>query len=73
MERGATHNLTVRLKLDQAETLRRVAQVDNVPVNEAIRRAIDGHIEQRRGDPRFRRRLEEILDQDARILERLRS
>jgi hypothetical protein len=67
-----THNLTVRLEVEQAETLKKVAQIDNVPVNQAIREAINSHIELRRSDPGFRERLGEILEADRRVLERLR-
>jgi hypothetical protein len=66
-------NLTVRLAPEQAETLKKVAQIDNVPVNQAIREAIDSHIDLRRTDPEFRERLEAILDHDRRVLERLRG
>jgi hypothetical protein len=66
-------NLTVRLGQEQAETLRKVAEIDKVPINQAIREAIDTHIDGRRSDPHFRERLDAILEHDRRILERLRS
>jgi hypothetical protein len=72
-EREAVHNLTVRLGQEQAETLKKVAEIDQVPINQAIREAIDTHIAGRRLDPGFRERLDAILEHDRRILERLRG
>lgn len=72
-EREPVQNLTVRLGQEQAETLRKVAEIDKVPINQAIREAIDTHIDGRRADPHFRERLDAILEHDRRILERLRS
>jgi hypothetical protein len=72
-EREAVHNLTVRLGQEQAETLKKVAEIDQVPINQAIREAIDSHIAGRRSDPGFRERLDAILEHDRRILERLRG
>jgi hypothetical protein len=41
---------TVRLPVDQAEALAAIAGIDEVSVNEEIRRAIAAHIEARRRD-----------------------
>ena len=68
MERKA---MTVRIPADQAAELEAVAQVDGVPVAEAIREAIAEHIEARRKDKAFRARLEASLERNRLILEKL--
>jgi Mg-chelatase subunit ChlI len=62
---------TLRLPLDQAEELEAIAGVDEVSVNEEIRRAIAAHIEARRQDADFRKRLQDSIDRNKEILERL--
>ena len=62
---------TLRLPADQAEALEAIAGVDEVSVNEEIQRAIAAHIEARRSDPDFRRRLKASIERNREILERL--
>lgn len=62
---------TIRQSTDQADELDFVARVDGVPVSEAIRDAIAEHIERRRSDPAFRKRLQERMEADQHILKRL--
>jgi len=62
---------TLRLSQEQAEWLEAVAQADGVPVAEAVRTAIAAHIEQRRKDQVFQKRLRESLDRNQRIVEKL--
>lgn len=66
-----TRARTLRLPADQAETLEAIAGIDEVSINEEIRRAIDSHIEARRSDPEFRRRLQASIERNREILERL--
>ncbi|HET6683974.1 MAG TPA: hypothetical protein VFG75_09790, partial [Gaiella sp.] len=66
-----TKALTLRLSVDQAEALEAVAGVDQVSINEEIRRAIDSHIEARRQDAAFRERLQASIERNKEILERL--
>lgn len=68
MERKA---MTVRIPAEQAEELEAVADVDGVPVSEAIRRGITEHIETRRRDEAFRARLKDSLERNGKILEKL--
>jgi Family of unknown function (DUF6290) len=63
--------MTLRLSQEQAEALEAVAQADGIPLSEAVRTAIDGHIEQRRNDKAFQDRLRASLDRNQRILEKL--
>lgn len=68
MERKA---MTVRIPAEQAAELEAVAEVDGVPVSEAIRQAIIEHIEARRKDEAFRARLKASLERNRRILQKL--
>ncbi len=67
----ATRARTLRLPREQAEELEAIAGVDEVSVNEEIRRAIAAHIEARRQDADFRKRLQDSIDRNKEILERL--
>lgn len=62
---------TLRLPVDQAEELEAIAGVDEISVNEEIRRAIAAHIAVRRQDREFQKRLQDSLDRNKEILERL--
>lgn len=62
---------TLRLTADEAEALEAIAGVDQLSVNEEIRRAIATHIEARRNDADFRKRLEASIERNQEILERL--
>lgn len=63
--------MTLRLSQEQAEALEAVARADGVPVAEAVRVAINEHIERRRGDKAFQDRLRASLERNQRILEKL--
>lgn len=63
--------MTLRLPLDQAAELEAVARADGVSIAEAVRQAIAAHIEARRKDKGFTRRLRQLIDQDREILKRL--
>ena len=62
---------TLRLPIDQAKELEAIAAIDEMSVNEEIRRAIAAHIEGRRQDADFRKRLQASIDRNKEILERL--
>lgn len=62
---------TLRLPADQAEALNAIAGIDDVSINEEIRRAIAAHIEARRQDPAFRERLRASIERNKEILDRL--
>lgn len=70
-ESKTTKALTLRLPVEQAEALEAVAGVDEVSINEEIRRAIAAHIEARRQDAKFRERLRASIERNREILERL--
>lgn len=63
--------MTIRFEDRQAEELEAVAKVDGMPISEAIREAIDKHIESRRKDEAFQARLRASLDRNREILEKL--
>ena len=62
---------TLRLPVDQSEALAAIAGIDEVSINEEIRRAIAAHIEARRQDAEFRERLRASIERNREILERL--
>ena len=64
-------SLTVRIPEDQAAALDAVAQVDAIPVAEAVRLAIDEHIDARRQDTEFQDRLREMVERNRAVLDRL--
>ena len=63
--------MTLRLPLETAKDLETVAHVDRIPVSEAVRTAIDAHIDSRRHDEDFRKRLRQSIEENQEILERL--
>lgn len=67
----ATKAMSLRLPEEVAADLTAVARVDDMPVSEAVREAIDNHIAARRSDKDFQERLKRRLEQDRQILKRL--
>jgi predicted transcriptional regulator len=63
--------MTLRLSDELAADLEAMARVDDVPVSEAIRVAIDERIKARRDDKQFQVRLRRVMAQNQRALERL--
>lgn len=63
--------MTVRLSAEQAAELEAVAQVEGVPVAEEIRTAIAAHIDARRQDKVFQKRLRASIERNKQILEKL--
>jgi hypothetical protein len=66
-----TKAMTLRLPVDQAKEIEAVAEIDKVSVSDAVRDAIETHIEARRKDKSFQERLRASLDEHRDILERL--
>jgi predicted transcriptional regulator len=64
-------SMTVRLSDEQAQALETIARVDETPVSEAVRQAIDDRIEARRQDQDFQVRLRRIMKENQAALERL--
>ena len=63
--------MTLRLSDELAADLEAMARVDDVPVSEAIRVAIDERIRARRDDKQFQARLRRLIAENQRALERL--
>ncbi len=59
--------MTIRLTTEQAEALETVASVEERPVSEVIRAAIEEHIDSRKKDPAFQDSLRSRLAR-ARLL-----
>jgi hypothetical protein len=67
----STKIMSLRLDEAQAATLEMIARADGQSLTEAVRSAIDAHVEQRRSDAEFQERLANIIREDQEILERL--
>lgn len=63
--------MSLRLSEEMASEIAAVARTDGVPVTEAIREAIAGHIDNRRASADFKQRLKKRLEEDREALERL--
>ena len=63
--------MTLRLTDEQAATLDLVARADEQTVTEAVRTAIDAHIEERRRDKGFMERLRRRQEEERALYERL--
>ena len=66
-----TRTRTVRLPAEQAEAIDAIAVVDRVSTDEEIRQAIEAHIETRRHDAEFQKRLHASIQRNREILELL--
>jgi hypothetical protein len=66
-----TRNMTVRLPDELAADAEALARVEGKSVNETIQDALSAAIEQRRRDPKFKQRVQQIIDEDRELLERL--
>ena len=66
-----TKVMSLRLPEDLAAELAAVAETDEMPISEAIRKAIDKHIAERRADRDFQDRLKQRLERNREILGRL--
>jgi predicted DNA-binding protein len=73
MYRAMAKTMTLRLDDERAATLEMVARADEQTVTEAIRTAIDAHIEERRLDKEFRDRLQRRHEEERSLYERLAS
>lgn len=63
--------MTLRLDDERAATLELVARADDQSVTEAVRAAIDAHIEERRRDTDFIERLRRHHEEERSLYERL--
>jgi len=66
-----TRNMTVRLPDELAADTEALARVEGKSVNETIKDALSAASDQRRRDPKFKKRVQQIIDEDRELLERL--
>lgn len=66
-------SMTLRLDDERAAMLELVARADDQTVTEAVRTAIDAHIEERRKDEQFKERLRQRHQEERVLYERLAS
>jgi predicted transcriptional regulator len=72
-QNAPTKNMMLRLDPELAERLQTVAEAENRSIADVVREAITTLVEQRRGDARFRRLLEENLARHERALRMLQD
>ena len=70
---AGTKNIVLRLDPELAERLQTVADVGGRSVSDVLREAVARLVEERRGDQRFLRLLEENLARHQRLLQALRD
>lgn len=63
-----TKAMTIRLTTEQADALETVASVEDRPISEVIRAAIEEHIDSRKKDPAFQDSLKDRLARARRLL-----
>lgn len=61
-------SMTIRLSAEQAEALETVASVEDTPVSEVIRAAIEHHIDSRRKDPQFQSGLRGRIERAQKLM-----
>ncbi len=66
-------SMTLRLDDERAAMLKLVARADDQTVTEAVRTAIDAHIEERRKNEQFKERLRQRHQEERVLYERLAS
>ena len=66
-----TKNFTVRLPDEEATDVEALARAEGLSLNETVRRALVEAVEARRADPRFKQRVQRIIQEDRELLERL--
>lgn len=67
----ATKATSLRLSDQMAAEIAAVARADGMPVSEAVRKAIEKHIAERRADKNFQKRVKQLLEEDQEVLRRL--
>jgi len=64
-------NLTVRLDDDLAADTEALARAEGQSLNETVKSALREAVERRRHDPKFKARIQKIIDEDRELLDRL--
>jgi len=64
-------NLTIRLDDELAADTEALARAEGQSLNETVKVALREAVAHRQNDPSFRRRLQQIIDDDRELLERL--
>ena len=65
---GEMKNMTLRMDESLADSVQAIAEVEGTTVTEVIRTAIGEHIERRKADPAFQRRLKRNMERHAQLL-----
>ncbi len=63
--------MTLRLDSDKAAEIETIARTDGVSISDAVRDAIDQHIQMRKNDKEFQDRLQRLVEEERGVFERL--
>lgn len=63
--------MTVRLDDDLAADTEALARAEGKSLNETVKQALKEAVERRRKDPKFKARVQRIIEEDRELLERL--
>ena len=63
--------MTLRLESDRAAEIEAIVRTDGVSISDAVRDAIDNHIEMRKNDKEFQDRLKQLVERERDVLDRL--
>ena len=66
----ANKAISVRLPDEMAAELAAIGRVQDIPISEVIREAIENHIVTRRTDKKFKQQIKKRLEEDRQLLER---
>jgi predicted DNA-binding protein len=62
---------TIRLPADQANEVELASKVLGIPAARFMRNAVAAHLDSMRSDPKFQEKLQELVQDELRILNRL--
>ncbi len=65
--------MTLRLDASKAAELEAISRADKVSISDAVRDAIDHHIEARKNDAEFQDRLRKLVEEEQGVFDRLAS
>lgn len=63
--------MTLRLEDGRAAEIETIARADNVSISDAVRDAIDRHVEARKNDKQFQDRLKRLIEEEQGVFDRL--
>lgn len=63
--------MSLRLDSEKAAEIEAIARTEGVSISDAVRDAIDSHIEMRKNDKDFQSKLKQLIEEERGVFERL--